>query len=236
MNTIAVVGAYGKMGRPICDRLRERGFEVKEVDIKSNDLKTLDDLDTKIDLVVDFSTKTQSLEVLRHCMTTGTKLIMGTTGQGEFFETELKYAAAKTPIMKCDNFSANMLKFTNLARTMSKNFDGEIAVVEAHHKQKLDSPSGTAKHLINSMLAEDNNKTSFAFSNNHDPNTISVHSLRGGTLFGRHEIHFFDDDEEIVLIHSSNSRKPFINGLLLAVDFLLKQTTPGLYQFKDVFA
>lgn len=233
MNTIAVVGACGKMGRPICERLRERGFDVQEVDTKNK--KTLDDL-KHVDLIIDFSTKTQSLNVLHHCMKTKTKLIMGTTGQGEYFATELELASKQIPIIKCDNFSKNMLKFTNLARLMSTDFKGEIAIVETHHKNKLDSPSGTAKHLINSMLAEDNNKTSFAFSNNHDPNTISVHSLRGGTLFGRHEIHFFDDDEEIVLIHSSNSRKPFINGLLLAVDFLLKQTTPGLYHLEDVFA
>lgn len=233
MKTIAVVGAYGKMGRPICEQLRERGFEVKEIDIQNKDSQTLNNVGA-VDLVVDFSTRTQSLQVLNYCVKTGTKLIMGTTGQDESFENELKNAATKIPLMKCDNFSENMLKFTNLARTMSNNFDGEIAVVEAHHKHKLDAPSGTAKHLINAMLSQDNNKTTSSSSNDFAPNTITVHSLRGGSLFGRHEIHFFDDDEEIILTHISNSRKPFVNGVLRAVDFLLKKNDAGQYDLADL--
>lgn len=219
MSIIAVVGACGKMGQPICARLREKGFDVREVDAKSKDLKSLDDIREKIDLVIDFSTKDHSLCVLQYCVRTRTRLIMGTTGQGESFATELNLAATKIPIIKCDNFSINVQKFSNLAREMSKNFDGEIAVVETHHKHKLDAPSGTAKHLIALMQGG---------------GEISCNSLRGGTVFGRHEIHFFDDDEEIIISHSSYSRKPFVNGLMRAVDFLLQKDEPKRYEFEQV--
>lgn len=234
MSVIAVVGAYGKMGKLICERVRESGYDVREVDILSKKLQKLGDIKEKVDLVIDFSNKNQSLEVLDYCVKSNTKLIMGTTGQGDFFASELKFAASKIPIIKCDNFSENVIKFKNLAKAMSKKFDGEIAVVEAHHKHKVDFPSGTAKQIISAMLEEDNNKTSTSSCLNFEEDVINSYSIRGGTLFGRHEVHFFADDEEIILTHSSYSRKPYINGLIRAVDYLIKENRAGLYSFEDI--
>lgn len=234
MSVIAVVGAFGKMGKLICERVRESGYDVREVDILSKKLQKLGDIKEKVDLVVDFSNKNQSLEILDYCVKSNTKLIMGTTGQGDFFASELKFAASKIPIIKCDNFSENVIKFKNLAKDMSKKFDGEIAVVEAHHKHKVDFPSGTAKQIISAMLEEDNNKTSTSSCLNFEEDVINSYSIRGGTLFGRHEVHFFADDEEIILTHSSYSRKPYINGLMRAVDYLIKENRAGLYSFEDI--
>lgn len=234
MSVIAVVGAYGKMGKLICERVKESGFDVREVDVLSKKLQNLSDIKEKVDLVIDFSNKNQSLEVLDYCVKSNTKLIMGTTGQGDFFASELKFAASKIPIIKCDNFSENVIKFKNLAKAMSKKFDGEIAVVEAHHKHKVDFPSGTAKQIISAMLEEDNNKTSTSSCLNFEEDVINSYSIRGGTLFGRHEVHFFADDEEIILTHSSYSRKPYINGLMRAVDYLIKENRAGLYSFEDI--
>lgn len=234
MSVIAVVGAYGKMGKLICERVRESGYDVREVDILSKKLQKLGDIKEKVDLVVDFSNKNQSLEILDYCVKSNTKLIMGTTGQGDFFASELKFAASKIPIIKCDNFSENVIKFKNLAKAMSKKFDGEIAVIEAHHKHKVDFPSGTAKQIISAMLEEDNNKTSTSSCLNFEEDVINSYSIRGGTLFGRHEVHFFADDEEIILTHSSYSRKPYINGLMRAVDYLIKENRAGLYSFEDI--
>ena len=234
MSVIAVVGAYGKMGKLICERVRESGYDVREVDILSKKLQKLSDIKEKVDLIIDFSNKNQSLEVLDYCVKSNTKLIMGTTGQGDFFASELKFAASKIPIIKCDNFSENVIKFKNLAKAMSKKFDGEIAVVEAHHKHKVDFPSGTAKQIISAMLEEDNNKTSTSSCLNFEEDVINSYSIRGGTLFGRHEVHFFADDEEIILTHSSYSRKPYINGLMRAVDYLIKENRAGLYSFEDI--
>lgn len=234
MSVIAVVGAYGKMGKLICERVKESGYDVREVDILSKKLQKLSDIKEKADLVIDFSNKNQSLEVLDYCVKSNTKLIMGTTGQGDFFASELKFAASKIPIIKCDNFSENVIKFKNLAKAMSKKFDGEIAVVEAHHKHKVDFPSGTAKQIISAMLEEDNNKTSTSSCLNFEEDVINSYSIRGGTLFGRHEVHFFADDEEIILTHSSYSRKPYINGLIRAVDYLIKENRAGLYSFEDI--
>lgn len=234
MSVIAVVGAYGKMGKLICERVRESGYGVREVDILSKKLQKLGDIKEKVDLVVDFSNKNQSLEILDYCVKSNTKLIMGTTGQGDFFASELKFAASKIPIIKCDNFSENVIKFKNLAKAMSKKFDGEIAVIEAHHKHKVDFPSGTAKQIISAMLEEDNNKTSTSSCLNFEEDVINSYSIRGGTLFGRHEVHFFADDEEIILTHSSYSRKPYINGLMRAVDYLIKENRAGLYSFEDI--
>ena len=234
MSVIAIVGAYGKMGKLICERVKESGYDVREVDILSKKLQKLSDIKEKVDLVIDFSNKNQSLEVLDYCVKSNTKLIMGTTGQGDFFASELKFAASKIPIIKCDNFSENVIKFKNLAKAMSKKFDGEIAVVEAHHKHKVDFPSGPAKQIISAMLEEDNNKTSTSSCLNFEEDVINSYSIRGGTLFGRHEVHFFADDEEIILTHSSYSRKPYINGLMRAVDYLIKENRAGLYSFEDI--
>lgn len=220
MCVIAVVGALGKMGVPICECLVERGFDVRKVDSRGS-LRSLNDLGERVDLVVDFSVKEMSLDVLRFCVEHGVKLVMGTTGQGAFFFDQLGFAATKIPIMKCDNFSENVFLFTRLVQQFAREFGGEIAVVEAHHRGKLDAPSGTAKSIVSAI-----GDAGYAQG-------VGVASLRGGTVFGRHEVHFFADDEEIVLTHSSFSRKPFVNGLLHAVDFMLTQSRPGLFSMSD---
>ena len=234
MYVVGVVGALGKMGTQICERLKKQGYHVIEIDPLSPSCKSLCDITQKLDLVVDFSTPNQSLATLEFCKSTSTKLIMGTTGQPASFFKKLAQASKSIPILKCDNFSENVNKFENLARLMSKNFDGDISVVEAHHKHKLDSPSGTANHIISTMLKENNHFSSTNSSPSHQPNVIKCFSIRGGTLFGRHEVHFLDDDEEIVLTHTSFSRKPFINGVIKAVDFMKKKNRAGLYSFDDV--
>lgn len=76
MSVIAVVGAYGKMGKLICERVKESGYDVREVDILSKKLQKLSDIKEKVDLVIDFSNKNQSLEVLDYCVKSNTKLIM----------------------------------------------------------------------------------------------------------------------------------------------------------------
>lgn len=234
MCVVAVVGACGKMGKLICEKLSEKGHDIKKVDLLNEACPSLEQLDERVDLVIDFSNKSQSTKTLSFCVETNTKLIMGTTGQDANFETELRAASKKIAVMKCDNFSENVAKFINLARLMSKNFEGEIAVVEAHHKNKADFPSGTSKQIVCAMLNENNNKTSSSSCQNFDNCVINTLSLRGGTLHGRHEVHFFDQDEEIILTHISNSRSPFINGLMKCVDFLTKENRAGLYSLDDV--
>lgn len=217
MAIVAVVGALGKMGVQICRSLKERGHDVREVDLGLG--VSLDDVEGDVGVVVDFSSGAQSSAVLEFCVRTGAKLIMGTTGQNDDFFERLRIAATKIPIIKCSNFSANMQRFIVLAKDMSRGFRGEIVVVETHHRGKIDAPSGTAKMIIGAMGRKDG---------------VECCSIRGGTVFGKHEIHFFDGDEEIVLAHESRSRKPFVDGVLCALEFLDKEDRAGLYDFGDI--
>lgn len=235
MYKIIVVGAQGKMGKLVCESLKNEGYVVIEVDQKQQQLRNLSDVDQKADLVIDFSNKDQSLDILNYCEKHLINLIMGTTGQGEFFMSQMKMASEKIAIMKCDNFSENIVKFRRMCSHFSKNFEGEIAVVESHHKNKVDVPSGTAKSIVSAILNQQNNKSGISLcGTNFDNEIINCYSLRGGTLFGRHEVHFLTDDEEIILTHTSYSRKPFINGLLKTVKFFETITKPGLYQFDEI--
>ncbi len=234
MKKIVVVGSSGKMGELICQQLKQKSFQVYEVDQTNGKFKNLGDVESEIDLVVDFSNKSQSLKTLNYCLSKKISLIMGTTGQGEFFISEMKEAARHIPIMKSDNFSENIVKFNKVCAEFSKNFAGEIAVVESHHKYKIDSPSGTAKKIVSTILAENKTKIRTSICGEFDNEIINVYSMRGGNLFGKHEVHFFDDDEEIVLSHTSYSREPFVKGLIKAVEFMLTVTQPQIYSYEDL--
>lgn len=231
---IIVFGASGKMGKLICKELVGLGHNVFEVD-KLLNVKDLENVDERVDLLIDFSVKSESLKVLRYCEKNKIKLIMGTTGQGEFFMNQLKLSSKSIPIIKCDNFSENILKFRKIVAAFSKSFNGEIAVIETHHKYKADMPSGTSRVLISDIINQDNNKTTTSTcATMFDEECVNSYSIRGGTIFGRHEIHFFDDDEEIVISHSAYSRKPFIRGLMRAVEFMKQDLKAGIYNFEDL--
>lgn len=204
--TIAVVGAGGKMGTAICNKLKDM-FEIVKVEME-NSLE--DYLNKRIDLVIDFSTARQSVVSANFCAKNNIPLIIGTTGQSEYEMNQIKSASKKTKIIISSNFSLGIFIIKQLISKLKyllKNQVCDITIIEKHHKNKLDSPSGTAlmiKNEIQNALKDEK------FS-------LNILSERGGKEIGTHQIDIYFGDELISLSHKAFSRDAFVDGVFLTV-------------------
>lgn len=232
---IAVVG-HGRMGRMI-DELcaREGGVQVAGF-VGKDACASLDELEG-IDAAVDFSYPGNLEMLLRCALKRRLPLVIGTTGltpeQGE----AIRAASAQIPIVWSNNFSTGVTVLARLARMAAQALDGEfdIEIVETHHNQKVDAPSGTARLLLDCVDPEGGYevRTDRAGHPGKRGHEIGMHSLRGGTVAGEHSVYFFGRMEEIELRHRADSREIFARGALRAARFAV-QAKPGLYNMEDV--
>lgn len=194
------------------------------------------------DVLVDFSVPEQSELCARFCATTGSGLVVATTGLTEAQTELVRAASSQAAVVLAPNTSvgANVL-FALLERAgaaLDEDFD--IEIVEAHHRGKRDAPSGTALAAAN-ILARARGKSSDAvvvsgrtgLSAHRDRGEIGVHSVRGGAIAGRHTIHFLSGLETLTLEHVALSREAFATGAVRAARFAAV-SKPGLYDMLDV--
>jgi len=192
------------------------------------------------DVVVDFSNYTFVPEVLRYCIETKTPAVIATTALGENELELLREAAKVTAIFR----SANMSLGVNLVAKMSKLAapaveDGfNIEIIETHHNQKKDAPSGTAILLADAINDSLRERKEYIYGRYGRENTqglseIGIHAVRGGTMPGRHTVMFAGPDEVIEITHTVYSQKVFAIGALKAAGFLPGKP-PGLYDMNDL--
>ena len=212
---IAVVGANGKMGKLLCEKLSDK-FDVLKI---TRECK----LDKQnICLVVDFASAESSVESAVWCAKHKVPLIVGSTGQTNFQKDEILKASEKTPILIAGNFSVGILLLKKLLKTVDFELVEDIVIFEKHHKNKKDKPSGTALELENLIRS----KTS---------RHADVLVERGGKEIGTHKIDLYFENELISIKHQAFSRECFTDGVLLAVEFMFQQKERKLFSFEDVF-
>ncbi len=193
------------------------------------------------DVIVDFSHHAALSGLLAYATKTGTPIVVCTTGHSEEELAEMKEAAAKVPVF----FSRNMSLGINLlmalcrkaAATLGADFDVEI--IEKHHNQKLDAPSGTALMLADCIKEADASAAHpYVYDRTgvrraRERGEIGISAVRGGTIVGEHEVLFCGKDEVITLSHSAASREVFATGALRAAHFMAGKPA-GLYNMDDV--
>lgn len=189
----------------------------------------------KADVVVDFSNPALTEDIARYCETTHTPVVLCTTGQNEAQTARIAALSRTVPVFKSANMSIGIALLTALAKQaaalLGESFD--IEIVEQHHRRKLDAPSGTALMLADAINAARGNAFDYVYDR-HDarqarrPNEIGIHSVRGGTIVGEHEVIFAGNDEVLRLSHSASSRSLFATGALKAARYLVRQK-PGIY-------
>ncbi|MBN2403275.1 MAG: 4-hydroxy-tetrahydrodipicolinate reductase [Spirochaetes bacterium] len=263
MLKIGVCGIGGKMGRAVLNALMDRGhslgaaFETEsyphlgkdagslamkgDLRVKINPINN-DDL-AGIDGVIDFSNPKASLKLLDIMKDIKKPFVIGTTGFTDEEKKKISDASKFLPVLFSPNMSlgVNLLfKLTELASKVLAN-DFDIEVFEAHHKLKLDAPSGTAKKLLdiiqntssklnNAPLVYDRTEKNEQRSSKE----IGVQVLRGGDIVGEHTVYFVGMGERIELTHKATSRDIFARGALTAMEFLASGKGPGLYDMNDV--
>lgn len=249
MIKVILSGCNGKMGRNVTARIAQTdGIEiVAGVDTyteTANDYPVFKAFslvkDIEADVVIDFSNADALSPILTYCLAEKVALVACTTGYSAQQINELKSASEKIPVFFSANMSLGVNLIVELSKTAAKVLgnDFDIEIVEAHHNQKLDAPSGTALMLANAINAELDSKYDYEY-NRHEKrekrpkNEIGIHSVRGGTIVGEHEVIFAGDDEIIKISHSARSKALFATGAVNAAIFVCGRK-PGLYAMADM--
>ena len=248
MVKICLIGSSGKLGHMITSVVSARtdceiiaGVDLNPV--KYSDFtvyKALAEMPEVPDVVIDFSSPRSLDEMLAYCQTNGVPLVAATTGYTPEQVEKIKAASTRIPIF----FTANMSLGINLLSELAKKAaaflgDGfDVEIVERHHNQKVDAPSGTALMLADSINEARGERYNYVYDRHsvrkkRDPDEIGIHSVRGGTIVGDHEIIFAGRDEVITLSHYAYSKEVFAVGAVNAGIFL-KKKAPGLYTMKDL--
>ncbi len=196
------------------------------------------------DYLIDFTRPEGTLHHLAYCAEHGIKMIIGTTGFDDAGKAAIAAAAKKTAIVFAPNMSVGVNVTMKLLELAAKSFSHgyDIEIIEAHHRHKVDAPSGTALKMgevIADALGRDLNKVGvFAregVTGERDPSSIGFATIRGGDIVGDHTVLFAGIGERIEITHKSSSRVTYAHGSLRAVRFLQSKTT-GLYDMHDVLA
>jgi 4-hydroxy-tetrahydrodipicolinate reductase len=198
--------------------------------------------DVNFDVVVDFSHSSALSSVLDLALSRGVPVVLATTGHSEAQMIEIKNAAKAIPVFKTANMSIGVNLMLELVRTaasaLAENFD--IEIVEAHHNQKVDAPSGTALMLADAINDELSGSLEYVYDRHsvrakREKKELGMHAIRGGTIVGEHSVLFAGSDEVVEIKHSAFSRDVFAEGTVRAVRFIVDNgRIPGLYSMRDI--
>ncbi len=196
------------------------------------------------DYLIDFTRPEGTLKHLEYCAEHGIKVIIGTTGFDDAGKAAIAAAAEKTAIVFAPNMSVGVnvtLKLLELAaKSLSHGYD--IEIIEAHHRHKVDAPSGTALKMgevLADALGRDLKDCAVyareGVTGERDPSSIGFATIRGGDIVGDHTVLFAGTGERIEISHKSSSRAGYAQGSLRAARFLADKAT-GLFDMQDVLA
>lgn len=242
-------GCNGKMGRMITEIVKNDGNAVIAAGVDTytavaNDypvFESIDKCDVDVDVVIDFSTASAVDGLLDYCAQKRLPVVLCTTGLSEEQLKKVDKTSEKTAVLKSANMSLGINLLLKLLKDAAKvlapaGYDMEI--VERHHNQKLDAPSGTALALADSINDELNGEYEYVYDRSQvrkkrDKKEIGISAVRGGTIVGIHDVIFAGTDEVIEFTHTAYSRSVFAKGAVEAGKFLAGKA-PGMYDMGDV--
>ena len=248
MLEVMVNGCYGKMGQIVCDLIEQNENLVLKCGFDKNITgefafpvyDKIENIVEKPDVIIDFSIPVATLTILQYAVSNHVPIVIATTGFTNEEELIIKEASKKIPIFKSANMSYDIMIMKKLVQWLAPlltNTDSEIT--ETHHNRKIDSPSGTAQMLADSINKSLGNSLYYEY-NRHDKhekrnkNEIGINSIRGGNIVGEHTVQFFGEYETFEIKHTSYSRNLFAEGALKAADFIVTKSN-GLYNMEDMF-
>lgn len=249
MTRIVLLGAAGRMGRAVREAAEVRGVTVKAcVDRAENSSGPAgvwrNDLAGAVergDVVVEFSSPAACREAAGVCAAAGAALVSGTTGLSAEDEAAVKAAASKVAVVRAANFSLGVaiLRRAMAAALAAVPKGWDVEIVERHHRNKVDSPSGTAL-LLAADVAKARGFEAGSVRSGRTGKTgvrpqseIGVASVRGGGWIGDHEVLLAGESEWLELRHVASERGAFAHGALAAAEFAAG-AVPGLYSMDDV--
>ncbi len=246
MTKILLSGCFGRMGGAIIDSARENnrieiisGVDIADGESSFPVYKSIFDNVERPDVIVDFSHHTSLPAIMEYAAKNGIPAVIATTGHTDEELETMREAAEKTPVFFSRNMSIGVNLLIALSRKASEflGVDYDIEIIEKHHRNKLDAPSGTAL-MIADAIAETRESTNYVYDRHEkrekrSAEEIGIHAVRGGSIIGEHEVIFAGRDEVITISHSAASRTLFAAGAIKAAEFIIGKE-PGLYSMDDM--
>ena len=248
MVKIALSGAAGRMCRTIYKSLiGSKTFEIVygidtfiPDDLPFPVYSNTKDIKEKADVIIDFSRADSLNDLLAFAVASNTKLVIATTGHTDAQIKAIEEASKKVAIFKASNMSLGVNLLSNLAKEAAKFLgeDFDVEIVEMHHNQKLDAPSGTAMTLAEDINSVRDNPLIPQFgrhetAHKREKNEIGIHAVRGGSIVGKHDVMFIGKGETVTLSHESASKEVFSEGALRAALYIM-DTANGLYDMHSI--
>ena len=240
MTRIAINGSKGKMGLALIEAINVSSKAQFSAGFDMGD--SLQDSLSNFEVLIDFSRPEASLNALTVCQASGKAMVIGTTG---FIDTELQLideASKEIPIVFAPNMSVGVNLTLKILETSAKVIgpDSSIEIIEAHHRYKVDSPSGTALKMgevVANALGRDLSDCAIygreGIEEPRDINTIGFSSIRGGDVVGEHTVAFLMEGERVEITHKASSRMIYANGAVRAANWIVDKA-PGIYSMQDV--
>ncbi len=194
----------------------------------------------KVDVIIDFSFHAAIADILSFAVKNKIPAVIATTGFSSEELALIEESKKEIPIFRSANMSLGVNILCQLAKKAAKFLpDFDIEIIEKHHNQKVDSPSGTALMIADEITSVLPNQMNYVFGREgicgkRTKSEIGIHAVRGGTIVGEHEVLFAGAHETVTISHSAGSREILANGAVCAARFLVEQK-PGGYSMKDIF-
>lgn len=248
MTKIIMNGCNGKMGQVITRLVNEdpdceivAGFDVNDSIENTYPVFTYpEEFTGDADVVIDFSHPSALTNVLTYCKNRHLPVILATTGFTEEQKREFSDAANEIPVFFSANMSLGINLLIDLAKKATKLLEGnfDIEIVERHHNQKIDAPSGTALAIADAIDETLSYPAEYVYDRHavrrkRKKTEIGLHAVRGGTIVGDHNIIFAGNDEVIELKHSAHSKEVFAVGAIKAAKFITDKPA-GMYNMNDI--
>ncbi len=240
MTKLLVTGAKGRMGQAVIS-CAEKTAEI-EVGAQIDLGDSLSEAIAQCDTVIDFSHHSFTTELLEACLEQGVRVVTGTTGHNDEELAFIRQASESIAIVKAPNFSigVNTLFYLTRRATEILGPDFDLEVVEMHHRDKVDSPSGTARRLVE--ILDETRGLSYDDDTMHGrhgdvgprkSSEIGLHAVRGGDVVGDHTVIYAGSGERVELTHKAASRDTFASGAVRSALWLQDQAN-GLFDMQDV--
>jgi len=251
MINILLSGACGQMGLEVAEAIRKNpafsivaGVDINppaSVNVNYPIFTSPQDFTGDCDVIVDFSHHTAVEGLLKYACARKIPVVVSTTGHTEAEKEIMNKASSVIPLFYSRNMSVGINLLIKLARDAAAALEGfDVEIIEKHHRNKLDAPSGTALMLAEAIADAEKERYSAEFTYERQSrrqkradNEIGIHAVRGGSIVGEHDVIFAGQDELITLSHSAGSRGVFAQGAIRAAAFIADKPA-GLYDMDDL--
>lgn len=244
---VLINGCNGKMGQEVAKKARIlEGIEIfggyDKKDSGDNFFPVYTNLDyikEMPDVIVDFSVPVATFNMLEFARKNKVPMVIATTGFTDEELSKIKKYGEEIPIFQSYNMDYSVSVMRKVVAEVAQKLEGtDIEIVETHHRRKIDSPSGTALMLADSINEALDNKMKYEYNRHskrekRSDNEIGIHSIRGGTEAGKHTVIFFGEDESFEVTVNVTSRAVFAEGSLRAAKFLVNKDN-GIYNMNDL--